>query len=87
MELDLNTLEIRILLKCNEKLLSRTYLAPLYNKYSLKERRKAIEHLIKEKYIIARELPKPGAKVVPVFYEITEKGKKWVRDYLDNYPD
>lgn len=84
--MNLSTLEIRILLKCNEGMLKRGYVSQLYQKHSAADRKKAIDSLIKLCFIRAREMPKPGANKVPVFYEITNKGKAWVKNYLNNYP-
>ena len=86
MQIDLTSLEIRILLKCNQDLLDRSYVSVLYAKYSLQERKQAIDHLIADSYISAKELPLPDAKITPVYYEITEKGKLWVKKYLEEHP-
>ena len=86
MHLALNTLEIRILLACNEKFLQRSAVSQKYHTHSKNERESAIDTLISCKFITALELPKPGANKTPVFYEITDKGKEWVKKYLDNYP-
>lgn len=83
----LDTLEIRILLKCSEGLLKRNYVSQLYKKYTAAQRTTAINRLIKNGFIKAKEFPKPGAKITPVFYEITEQGRKWVKEYLENYPE
>lgn len=86
MKLDLSTLEIRILLRCSESMLNRTDITQIYFKHSKEERSKAITNLIEREFILALELPKPGARKVPIYYEITEKGRQWVKKYLDNYP-
>lgn len=86
MKLDLNTLEIRILLRCDEGMLNKTDITQIYSKYSKEERSKAITSLIEGGFIHSLELPKPGVRKIPVYYEITDKGKKWVKEYLDNYP-
>jgi hypothetical protein len=86
MKLDLNTLEIRILLKCYEGMLNKTDVTQIYFKHSMEVRSRAIATLSERGFIHALELPKPGSKKVPVFYEITDKGKRWVKNYLDNYP-
>ena len=86
MKLDLNTLEIRILLKCYKNLLSRTDVSQIYHNYSKEERSKAIKTLSESGFIHSIEFPKLDAKKVPVFYEITNRGKQWVKDYLNNYP-
>lgn len=86
MDIALNSLEIRILLKCNKGLLERTYISSLYARHTLKERKEAINHLIEKNYILAKELPLPDAKVAPVYYEITEEGKMWIKEYLESHP-
>jgi len=86
MKTNLSVLEIKILLKCHKKTLSRTYVTSFYFRYPPPEREKALNNLIKNNLIIAKHLPKSGAARVPVFYEITDKGRGWVKDYLDNYP-
>ena len=45
-KVDFNELEIRILLKCNEGLLKRTYMSSIYHRFPLKERKQAINKLI-----------------------------------------
>ena len=86
MKIDLKSLEIRILLKCYEILLNRSYITQIYHNYSKEERNKAIKTLSERGFIHSIELPKPGSNIAPVFYEITDKGKQWVKDYLNNYP-
>ena len=86
MHTELETLEILILLKCHKKLASRSYISRTLFKHPKKEREKALSNLIKNGLIIAKEMPKPGATVLPVFYKITDIGNAWVKDYLDNYP-
>jgi len=75
-----------MLLKCDEGLLKRNYVSQLYKAYSAEDREKAMNALINYGLVEAKEMPKPGAKITPVFYRITNKGKAWVKDYLDNYP-
>ena len=86
MNINLSTLEIKILLKCSEFLLSRSYLPQLYRRYNKKEREIAIKNLINHGLLLAQEMPKAGARKTPVFYKITDKGKKWLFDYNQNYP-
>ena len=87
MNAELETLEILILLKCSKKLLSRTYITRNLFKYPKIEREKALKNLINQGLIIAKEMPKPDAVKIPIFYKITDEGKAWVKDYLDNYPE
>lgn len=89
--LDLNTLEIRMLLKCyneaeRQELLHHAQIGIHYHKHPPAERKAAIAQLIQKQYINAMELPTPGLRRAPVFYEITEKGRAWIKYYLDNYP-
>ncbi len=86
MKVNLSPLEIHILLKCKQKLLSRSALSQIRRKESKTNREKAISNLIKQGLINVLELPHPDATITPVFYEITDKGKAWVKDYLDSYP-
>lgn len=87
MQIELETLEILLLLKCHKKLLSRSYIATTFFKYPKTEREEAINNLIKYNFIVAKKMPKPGATIIPVFYKITDKGEAWVKDYLNNYPE
>jgi hypothetical protein len=86
MQIELEALEILILLKCHQKLISRSYIATNFAKYPKIEREAAINNLIEHGLVAAKKMPKPGAKVIPIFYKITDKGGIWVKDYLDNYP-
>lgn len=36
--------------------------------------------------ILSKKMSKPDSKKNPIFYWITDKGKKWVADYLKNFP-
>ena len=71
MKEDLSILEIKILLKCSQKILSRTYITSFYFRYPPAEREKALNNLIKNSLIVKRQLPKPKAARTPIFYEIT----------------
>lgn len=89
--LDLNTLAIRMLLQCynkdkNKELLHHARFAVVYCRYPLSERKEAIDHLIQKRYVTAIKLPTPGPGQRPVYYEITETGRAWVKYYLDNHP-
>lgn len=85
--MELSTLEIRILLKCDKKLLSRTDISQLYKKFTKTYRDAAIKTLLKHSLIEAIEKPKEGTSKVPIFYQITSKGKIWVKNYNKNYPE
>ena len=86
MEINLSPLEIHILLTCEQKLLSRSALSQIRRKESKANREKAISNLITQGLIKKIELPHPDATITPIFYEITDKGRTWLTDYLDNYP-
>jgi hypothetical protein len=86
MEINLSALEIRILLKCSQELMSKTAFSQLSRQDGKAKKEKALNNLIKQDYIVAKELPRLGSNKTPVFYEITDKGRKWVKQYLDNYP-
>lgn len=83
---DLTIFEIKILFKCAEKLLSKSYASNLYGAHKKKERDAAIKNLIQSGLIDKVEMPRPGANKTPVFYKITDKGNEWVEEYLKNYP-
>ena len=85
-EATLNVLEIQILLKCSSGTFTKSALSQIYRQNSLLEKQKSIRRLVIQDLIIERSLPKQGCKKVPVFYVLTEKGKKWVADYKKNYP-
>jgi len=84
--IELSDLEIRMLLKCSEKPLSKRAVTQLYSKFGKGTRDKAIEYLADYGLITAHKMPKPGTRKTPVFYKITDKGQQWVKNYLDNYP-
>lgn len=86
MKLNLSALEIKILLKCNSGLISKSDVTQLFKAYTKEERAIAIESLIANKLIDAKEMPKPGSNKTPVFYKISVAGKKWIDDYNKNYP-
>ena len=85
-KITLSTLEMQILLKCSKGTFTKSDLAKLSRKDSLLEKQKMIRHLIIQSLIIEQALPKIGSKKVPIFYSLTEKGKKWVANYKKNYP-
>lgn len=86
MKLTLSALEIKVLLKCRYGLVSKSDITQFFRTKDKTERTKAIENLIAEKLITAQEMPKLGSNKTPVFYQITETGKKWIDDYNKNYP-
>lgn len=83
----LDVLEIRILLNIYEKEpLNKTRLGRLSQKYTSVERERALKNLLTNQLIIEKQLPKPRTNKLPIFYYLTDRGKAWVKDYLDNYP-
>lgn len=86
MEINLSVLEIQILLKCSEGTLTKSALSLIFRKHSLTEKQRAIKSLAIKDLIIEKALPKKGSVKVPIFYSLTEAGKKWVEDYIKNYP-
>lgn len=82
----LGILEIQILLKCSQGTLTKSALCQFSRNNSLLEKQKRIRNLIIQDLIIEQALPKIGCKKIPIFYSLTEKGKKWVTDYKKNYP-
>jgi len=86
MQINLSALEIRILLKCSQGLMSKSTFSQLSRKDGKAKKDKALNNLIKQEYILAKELPRLDSNKTPVFYELTEKGRQWVKKYLDNYP-
>lgn len=80
------TLQIRLLLGCSDKPLSKTHLANFYRKYSIQEREQALTELIDQHLITMQEMPQKGVRKIPTFYFITEQGKQWVNQYQENYP-
>ncbi len=84
---NLQPAEIKILFKCEKKLLSRSYATQLFKQLGKIKRDHAINNLINNNFIQEVLLPKPGANKTPIFYEITEKGKNWLKQYLNNYPE
>ena len=86
MKIELNTLSIRILLKCSNGIVKNRDVSQFYHRESKKNRDKALKGLIEKDYINKLILPKPGTNKPPIFYEITEKGKKWVVEYTKSYP-
>lgn len=86
MQINLSTLEIRILLKCSQGLMSKSTFSQLSRKDGKAKKDKALNNLIKQEYILVKELPRLDSNKTPVFYELTGKGRQWVKKYLDEYP-
>jgi len=66
--------------------MSKSTFSQLSRKDGKAKKDKALNNLIKQEYILAKELPRLDSNKTPVFYELTEKGRQWVKKYLDNYP-
>ena len=86
MKIELNELEIRILLKCFNKPLSKRDVTQKFHRAPIAERALAIDHLLESSLIESKALPKPNSKKTPIFYFITNSGKKWINSYNENYP-
>lgn len=84
--IDLPLLEIRILLKCHEKAISKRDMTRFYYKHPKADREQALTHLMTRGLLLSQELPKAGAKKTPTFYSLTDAGKEWVKQYEANYP-
>lgn len=83
----LGYLEIQILLHCDVGNFTKTDLSQIARrKYSLTEKQKAIRSLIIKDLLIEKVLPKIGTTRAPVFYCLTDNGKKWVKEYKRSYP-
>lgn len=82
----LSDLEMRILIKCTKKPLSKKNIAQAFRRFEKNKRDIAINNLLEANYIIEQKMPHPKANKPPTFYYITDKGKEWVKNYLDNYP-
>jgi len=87
MQTELSVLEMQILLRCEQGTFTKSDLSQLSRqKHSLTEKQKTIRRLIIQDLLTEKALPKIGTKKVPVFYSLTEAGKKWVKNYNGNYP-
>ncbi|CAL7961377.1 conserved hypothetical protein [Gammaproteobacteria bacterium] len=88
MTLVLSSLDILILLKCDEKngVISKNDLGQVFRSYGTVAKERAIKKLKKYNLILVQKLPKLSSTKIPVFYKLTEKGKQWVDDYNKNYP-
>ena len=84
--MELSSLEIRILFRCQKALLQKKYISQYYARYSSSERKKAINTLIEKGLVISMQLPKPDVKKKPTLYKITKKGNSWIANYKKNYP-
>lgn len=86
MKINLNTLEIKILLKCEAGLKSKSDISQLFRTCDKEEKAQAIKNLIANELILAQEFPKACSNKTPIFYKLTGAGKKWLDDYNKNYP-
>jgi hypothetical protein len=87
MTTELDILEMQILLHCDEGLFTKSDLSRIARqKYSLANKQKAIQKLVSQGLLIEKALPKLDSKRIPVFYSLTDAGKKWVTEYKNNYP-
>jgi transposase-like protein len=79
-------LAIRILQKCAEQTVSKTAVTQYYKKHTKEEREEAVRLLLEEQYIIAQVMPRPDTRKAPTFYVISDKGRKWLKEYYKMYP-
>lgn len=83
----LNQLEIKILLKLNEKTsLSKTMFNKCFWHINKTERKQAIHKLISNHFIVSNPIPKPKVKKTPLYYFLTKNGECWVDNYIKNLP-
>jgi hypothetical protein len=80
----LTAFQIRMLLKCNERPVSKYYLSNPYRKYRSPEYTAGLQALIQEGFLEEKELPRVGAIRTPVSYFITEKWREWVKRYKES---
>jgi len=71
---------------CIYAVFSKSAFSQLSRQEGKTKKEKALNNLIKQGYILTKELPRLNSNRTPVFYEITSKGTQWVKKYLDNYP-
>jgi len=86
----LTGLEIKILLKCARDVLSKTQLTQCFRAKSLKQRYEAIQALLDDGFLTSSQRPRPSLSVVtkvPTYYEITEKGRAWLKKYCEEHPN
>lgn len=83
---DLTPLEIRILLKCYENPLGKKDISQFYRARSHADRKQAIQNLIENGLVLSKQMPKPNSKKIPIYYLITDSGKKWILNYIKNFP-
>jgi len=86
METTLTELDIKILMRCQKETISRRMATQYFKSAGKLERDKVLANLIQHGFLLSKRLPKPGARKTPTFYELTKKGKTWLKDYFDNYP-
>ncbi len=81
-----SSLQIRLLLKCEQEPMTKSNVSKLYKKLEKDRRVEEITELIKAGMLTEKAMPKIGVNKTPVFYFLTEEGKNWVDQYHANYP-
>jgi hypothetical protein len=84
---ELTPMQIRFLLWCVKRPISKTDVTKIYRQYSIEERDECIQGLLDSNLVEMRVLPKANARKSPTFYYITDKGKKWLTEYEKNFPE
>lgn len=76
--------QIKMLLAFSDGKMRKTQFSRRFRSLSLEERYYVLDSLINEGLIFSEEKPVPKAKHVPIFYDLTKKGRNWVKSYLDS---
>jgi len=82
----LSPLSLTILMKCDEKPITKTDVTQFYKRHSREDRQTAINELLENNLIELKKRPKPGTHKAPTFYFITERGKSALKQYKEGYP-
>ena len=64
--------------------MTKTQFSKRFVYLTIDDRYAALEQLLKDGLVIAEERPKSRAKHIPVYYFLSEVGKKWVAEYLNH---
>ena len=84
MPLKYSLVQVRMLLALDSKgQLTKTGLTTRFRSVNANEREKLINQLVKDGLVEGELRPTPNSRKTPLFYFLTDLGKKWVADYLD----
>jgi DNA-binding PadR family transcriptional regulator len=72
-----------MLLALYEGQLTKTDLTTRFRSVSAAEREKLINKLVKDGLVEGELRPTPNSRKTPLFYFLTDSGKKWVANYLN----